>query len=287
MNKLEVISTTLIPEVQTLGEHLEQETEKNHAELEKLGKIQMDREQNTYVKSIRSSNNKKMDASKSQIKELETRILDVLLGDLRVPLSEYNDSLSALSKTADEISKKYVKELESERADFINNYIVTLIEGYEYSFDDVEEVVDTILGHLPSNITKPLSTTENKVITEVSAWFESTIETCQMFDLSFEDFYGFKFSEKRYNAHIKDLLSAKTKAEQAPQINTPNRAENAGTSVGTTTGRVLLNEKLNKKKSARLTFDTVISKQFKEAIATCREASLTDEEIILVVKGLI
>lgn len=285
MNKLTIIEGELLPEIVELRDKLVEDTVENKKELERIKKLTMDRETNVYIKGIRSENNAKLDSSKKVIKSLKNRIVEIFLKDLNGPLEDYDKSLSELSKTADAISKDFVNDINNERKKFINNYIVEMIEGFEFKFDDVTEVVDTILGYLPSEIMRPLSTTENKTITAISTWFEKTVETCNNFDITFEEFFTFKFSETRYNAHLRDLVR-QTQAK-SEQIGTPQSGGNATPGVGSTTAKVILSEKLKKKKTARTTYEQAIHKGLSVVIKDCREAGLNDDEIINVIKSVL
>lgn len=281
-NELNVMSEQLIAQQNKIAEDISLAIGEKQVTLDRvMNEVVDNKDANKAIKKVRSDHNKATLQHSKQVKELEARVIEVFVDPVREDLNKYEEVIKQITSTADTKSKEFETNLSNERMEFVNNTILMNLQGFGFNSED--KTVDKIVGLIDGSLLRPLTTSDTQVQTKIGEWFVSTVELCENFDITFDEFSEYNFSERKYNAHLADELrrlqdQAKAKSEDDKVVAKPS------VSV-----KVSLDEKLNKKKSpqTRKTFREQAVAKRDEMFDIFEQAGLTNEEIEVFVSELI
>lgn len=281
-NELNVMSEQLIAQQNKIAEDISLAIGEKQVTLDRvMNEVVDNKDANKAIKKVRSDHNKATLQHSKQVKELEARVIEVFVDPVREDLNKYEEVIKQITSTADTKSKEFETNLSNERMEFVNNTILMNLQGFGFNSED--KTVDKIVGLIDGSLLRPLTTSDTQVQTKIGEWFVSTVELCENFDITFDEFSEYNFSERKYNAHLADELrrlqdQAKAKSEDDKVVAKPS------VSV-----KVSLDEKLNKKKSpqTRKTFREQAVAKRDEMFDIFEQAGLTNKEIEVFVSELI
>lgn len=281
-NELNVMSEQLIAQQNKIAEDISIAIGEKQVTLDRvMNEVVDNKDANKAIKKVRSDHNKATLQHSKQVKELEARVIEVFVDPVREDLNKYEEVIKQITSTADTKSKEFETNLSNERMEFVNNTILMNLQGFGFNSED--KTVDKIVGLIDGSLLRPLTTSDTQVQTKIGEWFVSTVELCENFDITFDEFSEYNFSERKYNAHLADELrrlqdQAKAKSEDDKVVAKPS------VSV-----KVSLDEKLNKKKSpqTRKTFREQAVAKRDEMFDIFEQAGLTNKEIEVFVSELI
>lgn len=281
-NELNAMSEQLIAQQNKIAEDISIAIGEKQVTLDRvMNEVVDNKDANKAIKKVRSDHNKATLQHSKQVKELEARVIEVFVDPVREDLNKYEEVIKQITSTADTKSKEFETNLSNERMEFVNNTILMNLQGFGFNSED--KTVDKIVGLIDGSLLRPLTTSDTQVQTKIGEWFVSTVELCENFDITFDEFSEYNFSERKYNAHLADELrrlqdQAKAKSEDDKVVAKPS------VSV-----KVSLDEKLNKKKSpqTRKTFREQAMAKRDEMFDIFEQAGLTNKEIEVFVSELI
>jgi hypothetical protein len=255
-NLIEIVNKTVLPEIKVIEDRLKEVQETNN-KLDKL--IVNDIETNKYVKKIRAEHNKLIKAAKDNMKEAESRVVELVLGDLNESVNLLSTSANDASSKADKLSKEFELELANKRTAHIRQYVSMLLDGYEFTCND--SVIDIFVGRLSSKMLQPLSTSDTQVETDVQRVFSEVETHMSAFNIEFDTFLEFDLSIDKYALSLKGQVPDESDA---------------------------IESKLNAKKTPRSkSYGENHKKLVGQLLENLYEAGLTDDEVKIVIKEII